>query len=263
MKTIMIELPKLIIFDFDNVMYQNEPNCDVRMLAVASAVVLAHYGVSSEVSRQNHVHCWKLYKDGFRYLLHDSIEYVDNKGCARAIVNPIKKEFRERQYLMTHHAFERILRNDVHGIRNDQAVDLFHELSEKTRVCFASHAVTPSLHMMMNRIGVKPTFLQHAFGMTCLGGGAGWARKDDPDSGVYKWLCDKYGVHPNDAMMVEDTASNLIGAKKTGLQTVHIDYGKKRCAPYIDHSYTGTSQFLSHIMLYGVANRSLPTQKLG
>jgi FMN phosphatase YigB (HAD superfamily) len=260
-----VSLPKLIIFDFDNVMYHHTDKCNSRMLGVAGAVGHAYTGFNAEAVRQNHVRCWYAYKDGFQYMFQDEISYSDpSSGETRAIENPIKKEFRKRQYLMAHHSFESILRNDVHGIKDTELPKLLDQLSQKTQICIASHAVTKSLHMMIDRTGFHHKFLKHAFGMTCLGG-EGWARKDDIDSGVYLWLCEKYGVDPSDAMMIEDTAKNLKGAHSNGLQTVFINWGREielEDRPYVDFNFKTTQHFFRHALKHGfVAARQRTIQK--
>jgi phosphoglycolate phosphatase-like HAD superfamily hydrolase len=115
----------------------------------------------------------------------------------------------------------------------------------------------------MSRVGLSAVFLNNAFGMTCLGGDKGWARKDDVNSGVYQWICNKYGVSPTDAMMVEDTHENLIGAHAIDMQTVHIGWGKPKLERHIDWNFEKTSQFLRHTLVHGVAQPQRMVRKFG
>ena len=129
----MIELPKLIIFDFDNVVYKHEPNSHKRILAIANETAGAYFDVPAIASEQNHIRCWREHRNGFLYLLKDEIHYTDKKGHSQIFENPIREAFRERQYLMAHHAFERVCRNDVHGIVTPKVPRLIKNLSKQTQ----------------------------------------------------------------------------------------------------------------------------------
>ncbi|MFH0972029.1 MAG: HAD-IA family hydrolase [Candidatus Micrarchaeota archaeon] len=43
-----------------------------------------------------------------------------------------------------------------------------------------------------------------------------------PDGQAYREICRRVGVSPKNAIMVDDAAENLTGAKQAGLQTIHF-----------------------------------------
>lgn len=233
--------PDLIIFDFDNVMYRHSQACFQRMLLTAAVTAFSCTGRPLGEMKERCKESWLEKRDGFYFL---------------------KDELGADKYHEVHRQFARVVRDDVHGVPYPEIANLVDKLSDKTQVCFMSHSITKTLHMMMTRLEFDSTMISHhAYGMNCLGGGDGWARKDDPESGVYEWICNKYGVDPHNAVMVEDSEINLLGAKKAGLGTVHINGGNDfRYGKHIDMTFQHTPHFIKYMLDYGVLAK--PQQKL-
>lgn len=43
-----------------------------------------------------------------------------------------------------------------------------------------------------------------------------------PESTIYKKLIDKYGINPKEAVFLDDVEENLDGARKFGMETIHV-----------------------------------------
>jgi len=228
MKTIK---PKLVIFDFDGVMYRHTKSCPSRMIRVASLVSADYTGMDVEETDKRCRESWSKHRDAFRFIredLHNDNIYYD-----------------------AHYAFARVVRDDVHGEKFENIPTRVLELGKRLDkgVCIMSHSMTPTLKMMMNRMGFSFVLTEkHAYGLDVLGGEGVWARKDDPNSGVYEWICDKYDVQPQEALMVEDTELNLICAKDAGLQTAFVHWNERRFGQHIDFSSPTTSNLLDHLL---------------
>lgn len=70
--------------------------------------------------------------------------------------------------------------------------------------------------------------------------------KKNENSDVYKKLCEKLGIRPNDCIFVDDSYSNLEFAKEIGMTTVRIYYNSNsvKDKSYIDAAYKGLNAFL-------------------
>ena len=61
--------------------------------------------------------------------------------------------------------------------------------------------------------------------------------KPKPDPHGYRLLCDKFGIDPARAVLVEDMAQNLKPAKALGMTTVWVDNGSERGNHLADHGH--------------------------
>jgi putative hydrolase of the HAD superfamily len=74
-----------------------------------------------------------------------------------------------------------------------------------------------------------------------------------PDPHGYALLCDRFGIDPKRAVMVEDMAGNLKPAKALGMTTVWVDNGSERGnhgadPSFIDHRIEDVSEWLEQIL---------------
>lgn len=51
-----------------------------------------------------------------------------------------------------------------------------------------------------------------------------------PDAGIFKFLCNRYGISPSKVIMVDDDPKNIEGAKKAGLHGVLFNNAKQTAA---------------------------------
>lgn len=67
---------------------------------------------------------------------------------------------------------------------------------------------------------------------------------------VYRDLCEKIGVRPEDCVFVDDSYSNLEYAKQAGMVTVRIYYNNNSAKdkPYIDYAYKGIDSLIDCIL---------------
>lgn len=67
---------------------------------------------------------------------------------------------------------------------------------------------------------------------------------------VYRDLCKKIGVTPEECVFVDDSYSNLEYAKQAGMTTVRIYYknNSTKGMPFIDHAYKGIDSFIDSIL---------------
>ncbi len=73
-----------------------------------------------------------------------------------------------------------------------------------------------------------------------------------PDPHGYALLCDRFGIDPNHALLVDDMAQNLAPAKALGMTTVWVDNGSERgnhaAAPgFIDHTIGEVGEWLEQV----------------
>ena len=73
--------------------------------------------------------------------------------------------------------------------------------------------------------------------------------KKNKDSKVYKDICERIGVSPNDCVFVDDSYSNLEFAKEAGMTTVRIYYrnNSAKDKKFIDYAYKGIESFLDDV----------------
>ncbi len=189
-------LPKLYIFDVDNVLYRHKPSCYQRFGEVAGTVINKYTGLPAAEAEHSANQSFKDSRDGFRFLIDD---------------------FGRHAYRVVHRQFSNDAKLDICGDKDPELPRHVKQLAEYAHVCFASHTPIKPLQEAMSRLGYDPFLIdRHTFGWEDLGKG-GYARKDDPDSGVYDWLCKQYGVVPKQAVLIEDTQANIDCAIKCGI----------------------------------------------
>ena len=71
--------------------------------------------------------------------------------------------------------------------------------------------------------------------------------------GLAGWLCERFGIDPAHALMVDDMARNLKPAKMLGMTTVWVDNGSERGNDgvedsFIDHRITDVGEWLETIL---------------
>ena len=74
-----------------------------------------------------------------------------------------------------------------------------------------------------------------------------------PDPHGYALLCERFGIDPNAAVLVEDMAQNLKPAKALGMTTVWVDNGSERGAHlaeegHVDHVIADVGEWLESIL---------------
>jgi phosphoglycolate phosphatase-like HAD superfamily hydrolase len=132
-----------------------------------------------------------------------------------------------------------------------------NELSANGSFAFYSHSSLLSLQFMGARLGLSPALLHHGSTGLDTAGPEGGLRKDNGDEG-YLWVCEKEGFNPSQTVMLEDTHRNLFWAKKAGLQTIHIHWGKPVQEKYIDYSFKTTNDALTFLQ----QSVAVPSQKI-
>jgi putative hydrolase of the HAD superfamily len=74
-----------------------------------------------------------------------------------------------------------------------------------------------------------------------------------PDPHGYALLCDRFGIDPASALLVDDMAANLKPAKSLGMTTVWVDNGSERGGhgaddSFIDHRIADVAEWLESIL---------------
>ena len=74
-----------------------------------------------------------------------------------------------------------------------------------------------------------------------------------PDPHGYALLCERFGIDPARALLVDDMAANLAPAKALGMTTVWVDNGSERGSHgadhrFIDHCITDVAEWLEAIL---------------
>ncbi len=77
--------------------------------------------------------------------------------------------------------------------------------------------------------------------------------KPKPDPHGYALLCERFGIDPQQALLVDDMAANLKPAKALGMTTVWVDNGSERGShgaddSFIDHRIADVAQWLESIV---------------
>ena len=211
---------KNIISDFDNVAYNHTPECFERQHRAAATVAVAYFNISYEKALKKTKESWNRHKNGFYFALND------HPNIMRHV--EFHELYRQQQALS---------QDAKHGIKCDETIRLINNISATHPFIFASHSSLRSVQHMGSLIGVNRSLIARGtYGMDTLGNNGG-QRKDDPNSGIYPWLCEKERFEREQTIMVEDSAANLVAAKKSGLKTLHIHWGKPIKKSYIDFSF--------------------------
>ena len=74
-----------------------------------------------------------------------------------------------------------------------------------------------------------------------------------PDPHGYALLCERFGIDPNHALLVDDMAQNLKPAKQLGMTTVWVDNGSERGShgaddSFIDYRIASVAEWLESIL---------------
>jgi putative hydrolase of the HAD superfamily len=74
-----------------------------------------------------------------------------------------------------------------------------------------------------------------------------------PDPHGYELLCERFGINPSEALLVDDMARNLLPAKQLGMTTVWVDTGSERGddgydPKLIDHRISDVGDWLEAIL---------------
>ena len=80
---------------------------------------------------------------------------------------------------------------------------------------------------------------------------SGYRPKPDPHG--YGLMCDRFGIEPGRAAMIEDMAQNLRPAKELGMTTIWVDNGSERGShladsSFIDHRIADVGEWLESIL---------------
>ena len=195
-----IPLSKLYIFDWDNTMVRHTGTCMNRIPVIAGAVVNAYTGIENNKAGNMAVQ-----------------SFFDTQGDGFAV---FRSEYGDEPYFSMHRQFNALVAFDKTGTHHDQLPELLLELSQHAYVCIASHCTQTELEMAMTRKGYNPYLIaNHTYGLEKLGG-----FKNDRSARVLKGLCDSYNVDRRDAILIEDSQSNIDCAHELGLgRTILID----------------------------------------
>lgn len=73
-----------------------------------------------------------------------------------------------------------------------------------------------------------------------------------PDRYGYELLCERFGIEPGHAVLIDDMAQNLAPAKALGMTTVWVDNGSERgnhgTGDFIDHRIADVGEWLQQIL---------------
>jgi len=73
-----------------------------------------------------------------------------------------------------------------------------------------------------------------------------------PDPYGYELLCDRFGIDPGEAVLIDDMAQNLAPAKELGMTTVWVDNGSERgnhgAGEFIDYQIADIGEWLQQIL---------------
>jgi len=73
-----------------------------------------------------------------------------------------------------------------------------------------------------------------------------------PDSYGYELLCERFGIDPTEAVLIDDMAQNLAPAKALGMTTVWVDNGSERgnhgAGDFIDYQIADVGEWLQQIL---------------
>jgi putative hydrolase of the HAD superfamily len=152
---------------------------------------------------------------------------------------------------MKHHGVEpRAFLDDVHDItldrlERDERLEAALERLPGRKFVF-TNGDAPYARRVLEAIGVHDHFEDlhdiHA---------SGYRAKPDPHG--YELLCERFGIDPKHALLVDDMARNLAPAKQLGMTTVWVDNGSERGddgydADLIDHRISDVGEWLESIL---------------
>ena len=137
--------------------------------------------------------------------------------------------------LMRHHGVDpHHFLDDVHAIpldrvsRNDRLAALLARLPGRRFVFTNGDA--PYARRVLEAIGVHDRFDDlHDIHASNL--------RPKPDPHGYELLCERFGIEPQRALLVDDMAQNLKPAKQLGMTTVWVDNGSERGSHGADDSF--------------------------
>ena len=138
---------------------------------------------------------------------------------------------------------------EVHAIpldrinRNDRLAELLARLPGRRFVFTNGDA--PYARRVLEAIGVHAHFDDlHDIHASSL--------RPKPDPHGYRLLCERFGISPDGALLVDDMAQNLKPAKQLGMTTVWVDNGSERgnhgLGDFIDHRIDNVSDWLEQIL---------------
>jgi beta-phosphoglucomutase-like phosphatase (HAD superfamily) len=218
--------PWVYVFDCDGLLYTHTEKCYRRMGEVGAMVIHAYTNIPYNESMEIGMKSWDLYADGFLLL---------------------KDEFGLAAYHAMHRHFDMVSNLDMTGEKDSSLPSLIWSLAQMTDVCFYSHTTTNALHTMMSRLGYNPYLIQnYTHGIDAFKD-IGRARKDDFSSGIYHRLSEIYNVHSDQIVLIEDSKSNLVCAKKCGVgRTVFVNpHSNSVKHEHIDESCTSIVDFVA------------------
>lgn len=193
----------LTIFDCDGVLVDSE--------IIASAVdaeLLSEAGFSitpEEVTRR------------FAGLTSADIERIVEED----IGHPLPVDFHERQK----RELDLRLANEV------MAVAGIHDLLDRLDGprCICSNSTSDRLRMMLGRTELYDRFQPHIFSAGEVGTG-----EPKPSPNVYLHAAEAFGVHPRDALVVEDSVFGVTAAKAAGMRVVGFTGGAHTWSSHAD-----------------------------
>ncbi len=200
---------KLYIFDWDNTMIRHTDTCMDRVPTIAGAVVNAYTGIENKKAGEMAVQ-----------------SFFETKGDGFEV---FRAYYGDEVYLSMHRQFNALVTFDKTGIHHDQLPELLLDLSQHAHVCIASHCTQTELEMAMVRTGYSPYLIaNHTYGLEKLGG-----FKNDPSTRVLKGLCDSYNADRRDAILIEDSQSNIACALQLGIGRTVLINEKQTAANFI------------------------------
>lgn len=140
----------------------------------------------------------------------------------------------------------RALFDAYHKRKPVEYIEPFEGLAEQiTKLPIEQYIFTTSSHevaeKILKRIGLYDLFKGKFYSVEDFD-----TLKKNEDSEVYRKLCQKIGVKPQDCIFVDDSYSNLEFAKEIGMTTVRIFYkdNSAKDKTYIDAAYKGADSFI-------------------
>lgn len=139
---------------------------------------------------------------------------------------------------------------DVHAIpldrvnRDERLAEMLEKLPGR-RFLF-TNSDTPYAQRVLDAIGVRGHFHDlHDIHASQF--------KPKPDPHAYELLCERFGIDPRHALLVDDMAQNLKPAKALGMTTVWVDNGSERGnhaadPSFIDLTVTDVGEWLESIL---------------
>lgn len=98
------------------------------------------------------------------------------------------------------------------GERNRQLIDFIQTLRKDYKVAVLSNIGSDMMDGFFTQAERKVLFDEFI-----LSGDVGLAK---PDPAIFQLACDRFGVHPSEAVMIDDHLSNVDAAKRIGMQGI-------------------------------------------